>query len=105
MNQVHFSSKTDEWEIPQALFDRLNALHHFDLDVCALPENAKCQRFFSPEADGLRQEWKGRCWMNPPYGRGIGAWVKKAFETGRGGGAWSACFLPVLIRGGFMITA
>ena len=86
MNPVHFSSKSDEWETPQALFDQLNAKYHFDLDVCALPENAKCQRFFSPEENGLKQDWKGRCWMNPPYGRGIGDWVRKAFAVGSGGG-------------------
>jgi hypothetical protein len=36
--------------------------------------------YFTPEQDGLRQRWIGTCWMNPPYGRTIGAWVKKARE-------------------------
>ena len=39
---VMFSSKTDLWETPQEFFDRLNDEFGFDLDVCALPENAKC---------------------------------------------------------------
>lgn len=75
---VMFSHKTDLWETPQDFFDRLNEEFHFDLDVCALPENAKCERYFTPEMDGLSQPWKGVCWCNPPYGREIGAWVQKA---------------------------
>ena len=78
---VHFSSETDLWATPQDLFDRLNAEHKFTLDVCALPSNAKCQRYWTPDQDALQQEWKGVCWMNPPYGRSIGKWVKKAYET------------------------
>jgi site-specific DNA-methyltransferase (adenine-specific) len=76
---VHFSSKTDLWETPQDLFDKLHRVHNFTLDVCAIPENAKCQKFFTPEINGLVANWWDNiCWMNPPYGRTIGAWVKKA---------------------------
>lgn len=78
MNKVHFSSNTDIWETPQAFFEELNREFHFETDVCALQENAKCDRFFSPETDGLSQEWFGHCWCNPPYGRRIGKWVEKA---------------------------
>jgi phage N-6-adenine-methyltransferase len=78
---VHFSSKTDMWATPQDLFDRLNSEFNFTLDVCATSENAKCARFFSPEEDGLSQQWTGVCWMNPPYGRSIGQWLKKAYES------------------------
>lgn len=81
---VMFSSKTDLWETPQALFDELNNEFHFSLDVCAIPENAKCEKYYSPEVDGLRQSWvvsDGAAWCNPPYGRQIGKWVQKASET------------------------
>ena len=54
---VMFSSKTDLWETPQALFDELNSEFHFSLDVCAIPENAKCEKYYSPEVDGLRKSW------------------------------------------------
>jgi phage N-6-adenine-methyltransferase len=91
---VMFSSKTDEWETPQALFDELNREFGFTLDVCALPENAKCDLFFTPKTDGLSQSWKGHmCWMNPPYGREIGKWVKKAYEESQRG-ATVVCLLP-----------
>lgn len=81
MNQVHFSSKTEDWETPQWLFDELNQTYGFDLDVCASSENKKVWRYYSKDDDGLRHEWHGRIWMNPPYGRGIGKWVKKAYES------------------------
>lgn len=80
--EVMFSSKTDLWATPQEFFDELNKEFAFTTDVCAIPENAKCERFFSPEVNGLKQEWVGNCWCNPPYGREIGKWVKKAYESG-----------------------
>ena len=43
-------------------------------------ENAKCGQFFTEEDDGLAHRWSRRNWMNPPYGRTIGFWVKKAAE-------------------------
>ena len=88
-----FSSRTDEWETPKDLFQKLDDEFRFDLDVCATPENAKCKRFFTKEQDGLKQEWKGTCWMNPPYGRQISLWVKKALDSARGG-ATVVCLLP-----------
>jgi phage N-6-adenine-methyltransferase len=60
------------------VFDKLNAAYHFTLDVCAVPSNAKCAAYFTPEQDGLKQAWTGTCWMNPPYGRAIGKWMAKA---------------------------
>lgn len=80
-NDLMFSSKTDMWATPQAFFDKLNGFFQFETDVCALPTNTKCHKFFTPEQDGLAQDWTGTCWMNPPYGREIGKWVKKAFES------------------------
>jgi phage N-6-adenine-methyltransferase len=90
---VHFSSATDLWATPQAFFDGVAGEFVFETDVCALPENAKCARYFTPEQDGLAQQWNGVCWMNPPYGRAIGAWVKKAFESAQKG-ATIVCLLP-----------
>ena len=74
-----YSSQTDLWETPQNLFDELNSEFHFDIDVCALSENAKCGRYYTPEQDGLSQPWIGNCWCNPPYGREVGQWVRRAF--------------------------
>ena len=94
-HSVHFSSKTDLWGTPQALFDVLNRRFAFTLDVCATPQNAKCARFFTPEQDGLKQNWGGeRCWMNPPYGRDIADWVSKAREESIMSGALVVGLLP-----------
>lgn len=79
-----FSKATAEWETPQDLFDALDFWYHFTLDVAATPENAKCKRFFTAEDDALQHSWAGETvWCNPPYGRQIGAWVKKAYEESR----------------------
>src|SRR4051812_32649409 len=79
---VHFSSASDEWSTPQEFFDKYDKRFHFTLDVCATAENAKCRRYFTREDDGLAQDWSGeRCWMNPPYGRQIGAWIEKAYTS------------------------
>lgn len=91
---VHFSSATSEWGSPQELFDKANAEFNFSLDVCAVPENAKCARYFTPEIDGLSQNWTGMCWMNPPYGREIGKWIKKAYESALSGDATVVCLIP-----------
>ena len=87
------SSNSDRWETPQKLFDELNQKYNFEIDVCALPENAKCENYFTPEVDGLKQDWTGVCWMNPPYGREIGKWMKKALESSRNG-ATVVCLVP-----------
>jgi phage N-6-adenine-methyltransferase len=96
---VHYSSSSDEWETPEDIFDALNREFDFTLDVCAQQHNAKCLRFFSPEDDGLKQDWNRRgavCWMNPPYGGEIGKWVKKAWDTAMSGNT-VVCLLPARV--------
>lgn len=89
-----FSTKTDLWATPQDFFDKYNAQYSFQTDVCAIQDNAKCPTFFSPEQDGLKQEWTGSCWMNPPYGREIKHWIKKAAEAANDNGATVVCLIP-----------
>ena len=93
LNARMLSSKTCEWTTPLDLSDKLNAQYFFELDVCATPENAKCARYYTEKQDGLQQKWEGRCWMNPPYGRKIGQWVQKAYESSLQG-ATVVCLLP-----------
>jgi phage N-6-adenine-methyltransferase len=90
---VHFSSATDLHATPQDFFDALNAEFGFQTDVCAIESNAKCANYFTPEQDGLAQEWAGICWMNPPYGRTIGRWMRKAYESSMEG-ATVVCLVP-----------
>ena len=85
MNNVHFSSETDNWYTPANLFSELNNIFHFTTDVCAEPSNSKCDHFYTPEINGLNQKWIGTCWMNPPYGRTIGKWIEKAYKSSLSG--------------------
>ena len=88
-----FSSASGEWETPRDLFARLDREFSFTLDVCATSRNRKCPAYFTRTKDGLAQRWTGTCWMNPPYGRAIGAWMKKAFNESLNG-AKVVCLLP-----------
>ena len=67
-------------ETPKYLFDKISSIFNFSLDACALPENAKCESYYTPKDDGLSKPWMGGVWCNPPYGREISSWVKKAYE-------------------------
>ena len=94
LNKGLYSSNSNCWETPNDLFAKLYEEFAFTLDVCASKDNAKCEIFFSEDDDGLKQEWVGSCWMNPPYGRGINHWVEKAYQTGQTGHS-CICLLPV----------
>ena len=82
---VALTSNKDDWETPQALFDSLNEKYHFAIDLAASQKNAKCQQYFSLVDDSLSKDWStdfgGAMYLNPPYGRHIGDWVKKAYKT------------------------
>ena len=79
---VHFSSQTDNWATPQDFFDKLNEEFQFTLDPCADDHNAKCSKYFTKEDNGLEQDWSGEIvFCNPPYGRDIKNWVKKANDS------------------------
>lgn len=89
-----FSSATDDWATPQVFYDQLHLEFGFTTDVCASKENAKCSHFYDVSQDGLKQDWTGACWMNPPYGRTIGECMKKARETAQAGQATVVCLVP-----------
>lgn len=92
---VHFSSETDQWSTPQDFYDSLDKEFHFNLDPCATKENAKCAEFYTREDDGLSKDWAGVVFMNPPYGREIGKWMKKAdYEVKRGFASVVVCLVP-----------
>ena len=81
MDEVHFSSKSNEWETPKEVFDTLNKEFNFTLDPCCTEETAKCDKFYTISENGLKQDWsKDTVFVNPPYGREISDWVKKSYE-------------------------
>lgn len=80
--EVMFSSQTDQWSTPQDFFDELNKEFNFTIDVCADETNHKCDIYYNKKINGLLQRWSNDAiWCNPPYGREIGLWVKKAYES------------------------
>lgn len=84
-----FSSESCEWATPQDFFNKMNELYGpFDLDVCATAANAKCAKYYTKEDNALVQDWVKDgpvCWMNPPYGKTIRDWMKKAYEESQRG--------------------
>jgi len=94
------TSNSEEWGTPKILFDQLNELFQFDWDAAASDWNTKVPRFFSKDDDALMQDWYGTVmdargnqpgpnlpavWLNPPYGRNMGAWIRKAYEESQRG--------------------
>ena len=85
-----------DYSTPQDLFEQLDRIYHFTLDVCATAANAKCLHYFTPEQDGLTQPWSGTCWMNPPYHQAeISKWIRKAYEESRA--VWPAVYVVALL--------
>ena len=78
--ELFFSCQTDQWETPQDFFDQLDKEFHFTLDPCADETNHKCERYFTKEQDGLKQDWSGEIvFCNPPYNE-LSRWAKKCYE-------------------------
>lgn len=77
-----FSSKNNNWCTPKDLFDSLHKEFRFTLDFAATATSTKCKEFYTPEMDALKQfPVTKSIWCNPPYGRAVGQWVKKIYET------------------------
>lgn len=80
-----FMSEKQDWATPQAFFDYWNETYQFTLDAAASHDNAKCDRYFTEDDDALTKDWDGVVWCNPPYGHGIGKWVRKGYEESQKG--------------------
>jgi len=93
MRSGMFTSINGCAETPQDLFDQLHAEFGFTLDAAAEDATAKCPRYFTPENDAFKQPWTGRVWLNPPYGRTIGKWIKKAYDEVQSGNSEIAVLL------------
>lgn len=75
-----------EWLTPRAVFDALDC--DFDLDPCSPGEgrsHVPARAHYTITDDGLAKPWFGRVWLNPPYGRGIDQWLRRAHEHARTG--------------------
>lgn len=80
---IHYSSGNDHWTTPIELFNALNALWGFTVDVACEIETALCPKFYTPAEDGLMQDWSNETWwMNPPYSD-LKPWLQKASASHR----------------------
>lgn len=81
INDGLFSSLRDDWETPGELFNQLNDEFSFTLDAASSDENAKLEKHYTKENDGLSKSWEGETvFCNPPYGKAVRKWVEKAFR-------------------------
>jgi len=93
--ETMFSSKSVEMSTPLSFFNKLDEIFKFTLDPCATKNNNKCDIFFTINDNGLKQSWEGHTvFMNPPYGRAIGEWIKKAYEESTKPNTTVVCLLP-----------
>ena len=97
MNRALLSSSGLEWCTPQDFFENLDAEFNFTLDAAATNENALCAEYFTKDRDALTRPWNpktGAVFCNPPYGREIGKWVKKAHDEAQEHGITVVMLLP-----------
>lgn len=72
------ASGRDDWTTPPELFKRLDEQFRFVQDVAADASNTLCASFIPKEMDAFKTPWRSPAFCNPPYGRGIFEWVKRA---------------------------
>ena len=92
---IHFKSESNEHYTPLEVLSKSHGfLGWIDLDPCADPgKRVLAQSHFTQEHNGLQREWYGKVWMNPPYGRTIGHWIRKAYEESLRGNL-VVCLVP-----------
>jgi hypothetical protein len=75
--------KNDEWLTPPKI---LSALGPFELDPCSPIHRPwdTAVNHYTVEDDGLAQPWRGRVWLNPPFGREAVKWMRKMVQHGNG---------------------
>lgn len=92
--EVMFSSKSDMWATPVALYEKLNKFYNFTLDPCATPETAKCTKYYTEQDDGLSKDWSGEVvFVNPPYSN-IAAWAEKCYNERNNNNVVSVMLIP-----------
>jgi hypothetical protein len=71
------------WLTPKHLVEPLGI---FDLDPCGAPGHELASRTLLLENgdDGLRDEWVGRVWLNPPYGKEAEPFLAKMADHNNG---------------------
>ena len=97
-NNVLYSSDSILWGTDPELFKLLNSTFQFQLDPASNHQNHLCPNYFTEEDDGLAQDWHPyrRIWLNPPFGKTISLWMKKAYEESQKG-CLVVCLVPARV--------
>ena len=87
--ETPIEGETNDWITPKWVFEKFDSLcdsMYFDLDPCSSLTQPwlAARKAYTIEQDGLKNEWWGKVWLNPPYGQNIGVWMKKMAEHGSG---------------------
>ena len=69
----------DYFETPLYIFNQLNRIFHFNMDVACNEKNFKCKNYITEEMNSLGYEWYGRCFCNPPFSKKA-EFIKKAHD-------------------------
>ena len=89
------TSKSIEYSTPLAIVQPLIEEFDLKLDVCASAVNHKLPDYFTKFDNALIKKWHGNCWMNPPFDRNLGKWVKKAHYESQTTTGTKVCLFPV----------
>ena len=81
LDNPNHQGETDTWLTPLPL---IKALGEFDLDPCGFAGHQTSKQIITLPDDGLKYDWFGRVWLNPPYGKQTGQWLDKLQEHGNG---------------------
>lgn len=104
MTSATDSIEKEEWSTPLALFDRLTKIYGYGMDLAASRANSMCASFISRDQDALAQVWSpeslnaSRFWLNPPYGRHVDRWIKKARVSAIAYRVLISCLIPARVE-------
>lgn len=98
------SSMDDKWSTPISFFNKVSKEFVFTLDAAALQSSTLCSNWYGPDhpeekrRNAFFQDWHqdagdGAIWLNPPYGKTIKEWMRKADEESKKG-ATVVCLVP-----------
>lgn len=96
-NYKYLSTGNDEHPTPLELFNNIDKLFNFEIDLSATHENTKCDKYYTKEDNALEFDWNEKsCWCNPPYSKQLQPlFIKKAHNDSRRFGNTIALLIPL----------
>lgn len=82
--------ETNDWITPKWIIEAFDSLSEdgmfFDLDPCSSLTQPWIisRKAYTIEQDGLKNNWFGTVYCNPPYGQNVGLWANKMAQHSNG---------------------